>query len=200
MIKWNEVTWYSRLGALILFIGIVPALSFYIGNQYARTITLNTISPVLNNVSAQKEKPIIYGIEYLADNPEEVSPTCEESKGSFGYACASEKESKKYLVAKQEYNDVLNWIGTQKEQASKNTNPETLQEYESATTLLQDYNQAWGKYVIQYCSLQNIPLNVIGIGGWNTSSIDCRMTQTDIFISTLRSFKNGLANALQESS
>ncbi len=35
--KWNEVTWYSKLGAIVLFIGIVPALSFYIGTQYELT-------------------------------------------------------------------------------------------------------------------------------------------------------------------
>jgi hypothetical protein len=34
-IKWQEVTWYSRLGAIVLFIGVVPALAFYIGTQYA---------------------------------------------------------------------------------------------------------------------------------------------------------------------
>lgn len=32
--KWNEVTWYSKLGAIILFIGVVPVLTFYIGMQY----------------------------------------------------------------------------------------------------------------------------------------------------------------------
>jgi hypothetical protein len=34
--QWNKVTWYSRLGALILFIGVLPALSFYIGTQFGR--------------------------------------------------------------------------------------------------------------------------------------------------------------------
>jgi hypothetical protein len=33
-IEWNKVTWYSKLGAIILFVGVVPALSFYIGTQY----------------------------------------------------------------------------------------------------------------------------------------------------------------------
>jgi hypothetical protein len=33
-VKWNEVTWYSKLGAIILFVGVIPALSFYIGMQY----------------------------------------------------------------------------------------------------------------------------------------------------------------------
>lgn len=33
-IKWNEVTWYSKLGAVILFIVVVPILTFYIGRSY----------------------------------------------------------------------------------------------------------------------------------------------------------------------
>ncbi len=33
-IKWHEVTWYSKLGAIILFLGIVPVVCFYIGTQY----------------------------------------------------------------------------------------------------------------------------------------------------------------------
>jgi len=37
MIKWNKVTWYSKLGAIILFILVVPILTFYIGTQYERT-------------------------------------------------------------------------------------------------------------------------------------------------------------------
>lgn len=34
MIKFNEVTWYSKLAAIIFFMGALPALSFYIGTQY----------------------------------------------------------------------------------------------------------------------------------------------------------------------
>ena len=37
MIKWNKVTWYSKLGAIILFVGVLPALAFYIGTQYELT-------------------------------------------------------------------------------------------------------------------------------------------------------------------
>lgn len=36
-LEWNKVTWYSRLGAIVFFIGVVPALSFYIGTQYELT-------------------------------------------------------------------------------------------------------------------------------------------------------------------
>lgn len=31
--KFNEVTWYSKLAAIIFFIGVLPALTFYIGVQ-----------------------------------------------------------------------------------------------------------------------------------------------------------------------
>ena len=36
-IKFNEVTWYSKLGAVILFLVIVPSLMFYIGIKYEET-------------------------------------------------------------------------------------------------------------------------------------------------------------------
>ena len=34
MIKFNQVTWYSKLAAIIFFIGVLPALAFYIGSKY----------------------------------------------------------------------------------------------------------------------------------------------------------------------
>lgn len=46
-IKWNEVTWYSRLGAIFLFLGVVPVLCFYIGMQYGLIQNLpRGVSPV----------------------------------------------------------------------------------------------------------------------------------------------------------
>ncbi len=39
-IKFNEVTWYSKLGAIILFILVVPCLTFYIGRQYEATLAV----------------------------------------------------------------------------------------------------------------------------------------------------------------
>ncbi len=40
MFKWNEVTWYSRLLASVFLIGGLPALAFYIGSEYQRTVAL----------------------------------------------------------------------------------------------------------------------------------------------------------------
>jgi hypothetical protein len=66
MIKWNEVTWYSKWGAIILFLGIVPVLCFYIGIQY-QAATISQIIPIhlstsLNNV--QKPKPSLNKISF----------------------------------------------------------------------------------------------------------------------------------------
>ncbi len=33
-IEFNKVTWYSKLGAILLFLLVVPILTFYIGRQY----------------------------------------------------------------------------------------------------------------------------------------------------------------------
>ncbi len=49
-IEWNKVTWYSRLLALVLFLGVIPAIAFYIGVEYQKTIKyLEEISRLLSN-------------------------------------------------------------------------------------------------------------------------------------------------------
>lgn len=46
MVKFNEVTWYSKLAAIIFFLGVFPLLTFCIGVQYEKTVTTITTSPV----------------------------------------------------------------------------------------------------------------------------------------------------------
>ena len=36
-IEWNKVTWYSRLISLVVFLLVLPLLTFYIGIQYEKT-------------------------------------------------------------------------------------------------------------------------------------------------------------------
>lgn len=38
LIEWNRVTWYSRVLALVIFLGLIPVISFYIGGEYQKTI------------------------------------------------------------------------------------------------------------------------------------------------------------------
>jgi hypothetical protein len=51
MIEWNRVTWYSRLAAIIFFIGVLPVLTFCMGKQYAEvrtqeSYTVSTVAPI----------------------------------------------------------------------------------------------------------------------------------------------------------
>ena len=36
-IQFNEVTWYSKLLAVIVFLVMIPILVFYIGREYQKT-------------------------------------------------------------------------------------------------------------------------------------------------------------------
>ncbi len=64
MIQWNEYTWYSRLAALIVFILLLPILTFYLGVQYQKTADVlsmaETSSVVVGNISHRASaKPVI---------------------------------------------------------------------------------------------------------------------------------------------
>ena len=37
--KWNEITWYSKLATIIFFIGALPALTFCIGRRYQEAVS-----------------------------------------------------------------------------------------------------------------------------------------------------------------
>lgn len=55
-VRWNEYTWYSRLGAFVLFLGVIPALSFYLGTRYQETKkVLSESSSLLTFVSIQAD-------------------------------------------------------------------------------------------------------------------------------------------------
>lgn len=54
MIKWNEVTWYSKLGAVILFVAVLPALSFYIGSRVQEEKDKTIIIRLLDRIAAER--------------------------------------------------------------------------------------------------------------------------------------------------
>ncbi len=47
-IEFNKVTWYSKLGALILFIIVIPLLTFYFGMKYQEIVVLNNSIQSIN--------------------------------------------------------------------------------------------------------------------------------------------------------
>ena len=48
-IKFNEVTWYSKLAAILVFLLVLPILTFYIGTQYQKTADVVDASTRLIN-------------------------------------------------------------------------------------------------------------------------------------------------------
>ncbi len=65
MIKFNEVTWYSKLAAVLFFIGVLPILTFYIGVQYQKTNSILTTDiqknpEQKNNIDLDTENKISY--------------------------------------------------------------------------------------------------------------------------------------------
>jgi hypothetical protein len=56
MIKFNEVTWYSKLAAVILFLVVIPALTFYIGTQYEQAREVEASVPRLISFAPSTDK------------------------------------------------------------------------------------------------------------------------------------------------
>jgi hypothetical protein len=66
-IKWNECTWYSKLAAIIFFIGIFPVWTFYLGMKYEEIFLFGKTSEVsLPNIVTSSRK--IYTVTDLQNN------------------------------------------------------------------------------------------------------------------------------------
>lgn len=78
--KWNEVTWYSRLGAIILFVGVLPVLSFTIGMQFEKLQSTALVLPIVivEKNPSEKMQVITKDEEILV-----VPPVVAESWGSI---------------------------------------------------------------------------------------------------------------------
>jgi hypothetical protein len=60
-VKWNEVTWYSRLIAILVFFGFIPVVSFIVGVQYQAvsqlfTRPVNEVIVVEKKITQQEEE------------------------------------------------------------------------------------------------------------------------------------------------
>lgn len=70
MIKWNEVTWYSKLLAIIFFVGVFPVLCFYIGKEYGEVKeqgnTKSTSQMVPISASNSSEEKIDYVMQDIS--------------------------------------------------------------------------------------------------------------------------------------
>jgi hypothetical protein len=68
-IEWNQITWYSRLLTIVFFVGVLPALSFYVGYQLEALVASSTaieessVVQVPVNTSPVDANPCWQGIE-----------------------------------------------------------------------------------------------------------------------------------------
>ena len=62
--KFNEVTWYSKLAAIIFFIGVLPSLTFYIGVRYEQVQNIvgeqSVETPAIFQKISQKESSLFF--------------------------------------------------------------------------------------------------------------------------------------------
>lgn len=68
LVTWNDVTWYSRLGGIVVVLGIIPLVSFYCGLEFARTVYETTEVPVVAVPIAVVEK-----VEYAPELPSDCN-------------------------------------------------------------------------------------------------------------------------------
>jgi len=61
-IEWNAITWYSRIATIVVFIGILPILNFYIGLKYQETT-----QAIQQSVEAQDQQDLTYQCPKPAD-------------------------------------------------------------------------------------------------------------------------------------
>lgn len=81
--KWNVVTWYSKLLALALFVAL-PFIGFYYGNQYGQALQANTDVVTNSNIEAANQK--IDGLpEYYTNVSEWQTDTRDDANVSIAY-------------------------------------------------------------------------------------------------------------------
>ena len=79
--KFREVTWYSKLLALILFIAL-PFIGFYTGTWYQKAIT-PTVPPQVSDKTRPGEDKLTRVIK-----SNELIVTLERDSGNFKYNCS----------------------------------------------------------------------------------------------------------------
>jgi hypothetical protein len=87
-IKWNEITWYSKIIALILFIAL-PFIGFYCGAQYGKMI--GTTNQRLLLASSEKNNSVVVqnsgnNLPLYYTTPSEWQLDANNTKGGFSIA------------------------------------------------------------------------------------------------------------------
>lgn len=101
MIRWNEVTWYSKLAAVIFFIIVLPVWTFYLGIQYEKTqLILNQGKEIIINsegITFEYPKQLSTTYIHTVDWPPQISVatgpfSCNEAGEESARAGKTEKQ------------------------------------------------------------------------------------------------------------
>lgn len=112
--KWNEVTWYSRLLAIIIFIAVLPAMAFYVGTKYQETADILSRTHSVS-VTAEDFTPVTASStdnSSVATSPSSTSTTTTASTNTVALADSGKvlnfKVGDTFLLKLGDYNWSLN--------------------------------------------------------------------------------------------
>jgi hypothetical protein len=112
-IQFKTVTWYSKLGAVILFIGVIPALTFYLGQKYQETIDVlaGTNAQVTSQTIQSKKSPVeseIGGPKNATYTIDDETVTLKGGRAEVPAAAGSASEIETQLFGEPVYTDMNN--------------------------------------------------------------------------------------------
>ena len=82
--RWNEVTWYSKVCSLVVFVGLMPAMIWYVGAQCR--LTVKSQEDMQASLSAALSQPVravrpVHQLRPVHLATSTPSTTCDPSAG-----------------------------------------------------------------------------------------------------------------------
>lgn len=99
-IQWNSVTWYSRLGALLFFLFVLPTLTFCIGREYEKTLQTISLIDSISPKTGGREHTIIS--PYRTNSTRGASVSSIELSGVRGEVLVQNRPLSTHLIVKDQ--------------------------------------------------------------------------------------------------
>jgi uncharacterized protein YecT (DUF1311 family) len=133
MIIWNKVTWYSKLLAVIFFIGVLPAWTFCIGRQYQETKDIyKSIKPM----------------ESLATSPHQEESYCSDTSPGGFVQCQRGELNKADSEMNVVYNKTISFF-------DRAIGVENIKYYAPVVESLIKSQKSWLDYVDKSCEVES---------------------------------------------
>lgn len=161
--KWNEVTWYSRLGAIIFCFGVIPALFFYIGiqTQQVRDIPLSIVMPqAAAPITTSHASDAAASATFADSTIESTLAACQQdpSNGTpSGPDCLGDALKKYDDIEKQKYAELLATLQSllPEEERQAAALGDNSDQYVQAIASLKKSEAAWKTYGDSLCEAES---------------------------------------------